>query len=110
LEARVALPRLSPIEHRVRLLLHPFVGAGRPSCQTVEVAVNEVPVTTVWLDTGWRWYEMAVPARAFTDAAPAMRFRFARAERPGDHGLPADPRQLSVAFAVLQVIPGGRGR
>lgn len=110
LEARVVLAGLPRTDHRLRLLLHPFVGVGRPSCQTVAVAVNGDPMATVWLDTGWRWYEVPIRAAALRDGAVDLHFRFARAERPADHGASADRRALSVAFAVLQVIPAKAGR
>jgi undecaprenyl-diphosphatase len=109
LEARVALPRLPPVAHRLRLLLYPYVAIGRPACQTVTVAVNGEPAATLWLDRGWRWYEVPVPAGALTGGLADVRFRFARAERPRDHGGSADPRALSVAFAVLQAVPAGAG-
>ena len=105
LEARVVLPGLPAIDHRLRLLLHPFVRAGRPSCQTVAVAVNEDPIATIWLDTGWRWYEVPVRAGSLHGGPVSLHLRFARAERPASHGVSADQRALSVAFAVLEVVP-----
>jgi undecaprenyl-diphosphatase len=98
-EAGVTLPGLPPIDHRLRLRLHPFVAVGRPSCQTVEVAVNGTSVATIWLDTGWRWYEVPAGAGILREPSNDMRFRFGRAERPSDHGASSDPRRLSVAFA-----------
>jgi undecaprenyl-diphosphatase len=110
LEAQLALPGLPRADHRLRLLLHPFVGVGRPSCQTMAVAVNGEPVATVWLDTGWRWYEVPIRTGTLTGASNEVRFRFARAERPSDYGLAGDSRALSVAFAVLQAVPARPGQ
>ena len=105
LEARIALPRLPPADHRLRLLLHPFVGVSGPSCQSVAVTVNGEAVALVRLDTGWRWYEVPLRAGTLGAASNEVRFHFARAERPSDHGSSGDSRVLSVAFAVLQAIP-----
>ena len=110
LEARVGLPGLPPIPHRLRLLLYPFVAGGRPSCQTVDVAVNGTPTATVWLDRGWRWYEVPIPEGVLRAASNEVRFRFGRAERPSDHGVSGDARRLSVAFAVLEAAPAGPRR
>ena len=109
-EAELTLPAAPAGDQRLRLRLHPFVGGDGPACQTVSVSVNGAPVATMWLDTGWRWYEVPVGAAILTERPGTVHFRFARAARPSDHGAPGDARLLSVAFAVLQLVPAGSGR
>jgi hypothetical protein len=104
-EARVVLPGLPPIEHRLRLRLQPFSVPRRPPCQCVAVSVNGKAVGTLRLDTGWRWYEMRVPAQALGMDRNELQFRFARADRPRDYGRSPDARALSVAFAALEAVP-----
>lgn len=107
LEAHVVLPGLPAADHLFRLHLLPFVGPRRPPCQSVAITVNGEAVATLRLDTGWRWYEIRVPGRVLTAGSKEVRFRFARADRPGDYGRSADSRALSVAFAALEAVRAG---
>jgi PAP2 superfamily len=109
LEAHVVLPELPAVDHRFRLHLLPFIAPRRPPCQSVAITVNGQPVAALRLDTGWRWYEIRVPARALTAGPNEVRFRFARADRPRDYGRSADLRALSVAFAALEAVRAGPG-
>lgn len=110
LEADVVLPGLPATDHRLRLRLQPFEVPRRPPCQSVAVSVNGKALGTLRLDTGWRWYEMRVPAQALRIDRNDVQFRFARADRPRDYGRGStDSRALSVAFAVLEVVRTGTG-
>jgi uncharacterized membrane protein YeaQ/YmgE (transglycosylase-associated protein family) len=102
LEASVRLPSLPALDHRIRLLVRPYLGHRLLSCQTMKVAVNDVPVARVLLAGHWQEYEIRVPGSAFRPAGNEMRFRFAYAESPARTVAGGDPRRLSVAFATLE--------
>lgn len=97
------IPKAQPMKFRLHLL--PFGGRG-PSCQRVQVQVNDTQVAPITLKHGWQWYEVMVPQSAIRPSNNSVQFFFDYAESPRARTGAADDRNLSVAFDRLEIAPG----
>jgi len=103
LESRLRLPSLPRADHRLRLRVQPFVAHDGPSCQVVEVALNDIPTARILVEKGWHVYETKLSKNLIRSGPNEMEFRFAYAESPAAYWPSKDERALSVAFASLEV-------
>jgi len=107
LESTLQLSSLPLTDHTVRLRMIPFLNHDGLSCQTVEVAVNRVPVTRLLLERGWHNYELLLPKALLKSGMDEVRFRFSYAHSPPPSDRKGEKRPLSVAFASLVFTPRG---
>jgi hypothetical protein len=98
------LPAVQNVNFRLHLL--PYGGKG-PSCQQVQIQVNDTRVSQIRLKHGWHSYQVAVPRSALKLSNNSVQFFFDYAESPKARTGAADDRFLSVAFDRLEIFPGG---
>jgi hypothetical protein len=100
-EATLELPFAQ--SYRFRLHVFPYSPKG-PACQTLEVRLNDKTLSRIFLEQGWRQYELPVP-QAYTRAGKNdLQFRFNYTESPKSRERSSDTRLLSVAFDNLEVL------
>lgn len=100
--SEIALNLPAAQEYRFRLNAYPYAPKG-PACQRVEVKINDLTVTRIFLEQGWHSYEFVVPQSAVRAGTNSLQFFFDYAEAPKLRGRLQDERQLSVAFDMFQV-------
>jgi 4-amino-4-deoxy-L-arabinose transferase-like glycosyltransferase len=103
-QSELGLPIGRPRDARIRLRVLPFTYPEAPT-QTLEIWLNEVPLTTLQLSQGWSEHEFAVPASSWSTGANILYLRFGRSTAPSqvDSGS-QDHRNLSAAFDFLEVL------
>jgi hypothetical protein len=108
-QAELGLPIGPPRDARIRLRALPFTFPQAPD-QTVEIWLNEVPLTTLQLHQGWSEHEFAVPASSWSTGANILYLRFGHSTAPSqvDSGS-QDHRNLSAAFDFLEVLTEDSG-
>lgn len=104
--SRDAALRLS-LDHaatlRVQVRTRAFSWPGAPP-QTVALIVNGTQGPPVSVPQAWTTAEILVPQAQWKSGVNDLRLTFARATRPSDLGISADPRALSAAVDYLRVV------
>lgn len=97
----------APAAHAINLRLHvaPY-GAKGPSCQRIEIQINDSTIGKITLKHGWQWSQIAVPANVIKTGNNTLQFFFAYADSPQRRTGAPDERNLSVAFDRLELVPG----
>ena len=91
-------------DYRVRLRVFPY-SPNRTACQRIEVRLNNILVSKMFLERGWHSYEFNVPSNAIRAGKNDVQFFYAYAESPKSRERSSDERALSVAFDTLEVFP-----
>ncbi len=91
-------------DYRFRLHVQPYSPKG-PACQRLEVRLNDIVVSKIYLEQGWHWYEFDVPKTTLRAGKNNVRFLYDYAQSPKSRERSSDDRALSVAFDTLQVFP-----
>lgn len=100
-ELMLDLPAAQGFRFRVQAI--PYSPSGL-ACQTIDVRVNDIKLSTLILERGWHSYELAVPKNALRPGRNSVQFYYSFAESPKSRGHGTDERILSVAFDRLDVI------
>jgi len=100
----VGLPIGQPRRALIRFRALPFMYDKAP-VQTVEVKLNDLPLTRLDLPGGWSEHEIEVPESAWSAGANILSLRFGRSIAPAEV-VPGsrDRRSLSAAFDYLEVV------
>lgn len=104
IRAELGLPMEQPRKALIRLRALPFMYEQAPG-QTVEVKLNDLPLTRLELPGGWSEHEVEVPESAWSTGANILHLHFGRSTVPAEV-IPdsKDYRSLSAAFDYLEVV------
>jgi hypothetical protein len=91
-------------DYRFRLHVFPY-SPKRTACQRIEVRLNNILVSKIFLERGWHSYEFNVPSDAIRAGKNDVQFFYDYAESPKSRERSSDERALSVAFDTLEVFP-----
>jgi undecaprenyl-diphosphatase len=91
-------------DYRFRLHVFPY-SPKRTACQRIEVRLNNILVSKIFLERGWHSYEFNVPSNAIRAGKNDVQFFYDYAESPKSRERSSDERALSVAFDTLEVFP-----
>jgi membrane-associated phospholipid phosphatase len=100
-ELTLELPAAQDLRFRVQAI--PYSPSGL-ACQSIEITVNDLKVSKLFLERGWHSYEFAVPGTAIRPGRNSIQFFYIYAESPKLRGRSPDERVLSVAFDRLDVV------
>lgn len=92
-------------DYRVRFRAYPYRPAGF-TCQSIEISVNDQPIGRVYLEQDWNGYEVLLPKKLIQGGANRIGLHFAYADTADWHGVNPGRKPLSVAFDLMQFIPG----
>jgi len=91
-------------DYRFRLHVFPY-SPNRTACQRIEVRLNNILVSKIFLERGWHSYEFNVSSNAIRAGKNDVQFFYDYAESPKSRERSSDERALSVAFDKLEVFP-----
>lgn len=102
--AELGLPVDQPGKALIRFRALPFMYEEAPG-QTVEVKLNDLPLTRLELPGGWSEHEVEVPESAWSTGANILHLHFGRSTVPAEV-VPGsrDYRSLSAAFDYLEAV------
>jgi hypothetical protein len=102
--AELGLPMDQPRKASIRFRALPFLYEEAPG-QTVEVKLNDLPLTRLELPGGWSEHEIEVPESAWSTGANILHLYFGRSTVPAEVTPGSgDRRSLSAAFDYLEVV------